>query len=190
MIAPGGIFYDNNRSLKGGTVIKVLIISSSPRKSGNSDVLCDQFAKGAAETGHEVEKVNLREKKLSPCRACYGCRENHVCVIKDDMAEIFPKLVAADVIVLASPVYFYSLCSQMKMLIDRCLVNHKAIADKGFYFIITAAAPQHKAGDGTLAAFRGFLRCLPDAQELGVIYGTGTWEKGDIYQHPTYQESL
>ena len=112
-----------------------------------------------------------------------------MCVIKDDMAEIFPKLVAADVIVLAFPVYFYSLCSQMKMLIDRCLVNHKAIADKGFYFIITAAAPQHKAGDGTLAAFRGFLRCLPDAQELGVIYGTGTWEKGDIYQHPTYQEA-
>ena len=121
--------------------MKVLIVSSSPRKGGNSDVLCDQFAKGAAEAGHEVEKVNLREKKLSPCRACYGCMEHHVCVIKDDMAEIFPKLVAADVIVLASPVYFYSLCSQMKMLIDRCLVDHKSIAGKQFYFIITAAAP-------------------------------------------------
>ena len=106
--------------------MKVLIISSSPRKGGNSDVLCDQFAKGAVEAGHEVEKVNLREKRLSPCRACYACMENHVCAIQDDMAEIFPKLVAADVIVLASPVYFYSVCSQMKMLLDRCLVNHKA----------------------------------------------------------------
>lgn len=110
--------------------MKVLIISSSPRKGGNSDVLCDQFAKGAVEAGHEVEKVNLREKRLSPCRACYACMENHVCAIQDDMAEIFPKLVAADVIVLASPVYFYSVCSQMKMLLDRCLVNHKAIANK------------------------------------------------------------
>lgn len=100
--------------------MRALIISSSPRKRGNSDVLCDQFARGAAEAGYEVEKVNLREKKLSPCRACYACMENHVCAIKDDMAEIFPKLVAADVIVLASPVYFYSVCSQMKILIDLC----------------------------------------------------------------------
>lgn len=87
--------------------MKVLIVSSSPRKGGNSDVLCDQFAKGAAAAGHEVESVSLREKKLSPCRACYACMENHICAINDDMAEIFPKLVAADVIVLASPVYFY-----------------------------------------------------------------------------------
>ena len=85
--------------------MRVLIISSSPRKGGNSDVLCGRFAEGAAEAGHEVEKVNLREKELSPCRACYGCMKNHVCTIKDDMAEIFPKLVAADVIVMASPVY-------------------------------------------------------------------------------------
>ena len=91
--------------------MKVLIVSSSPRKGGNSDVLCDQFAKGAAAAGHEVESVSLREKRLSPCRACYTCMENHICAINDDMAEIFPKLVAADVIVLASPVYFYSICS-------------------------------------------------------------------------------
>ena len=115
--------------------MNVLIISSSPRKGGNSDVLCNQFAKGAAEAGHEVEKVNLREKKLSPCRACYGCMEKHVCAIQDDMAEIFPKLVAADVIVLASPVYFYSLSSQIKMLIDRCLVDHKSISGKQFYLL-------------------------------------------------------
>lgn len=169
--------------------MKVLIISSSPRKDGNSDVLCNQFAKGAAAAGHEVEKVNLREKTLSPCRACYGCMKNHVCVIQDDMAEIFPKLVGADVIVLASPVYFYSLCSQMKILIDRCLVDHKSISGKQFYFIITAADPQHEAGNETLAAFRGFLRCLPDAKEAGVIYGTGTWDKGDVYQHPSYAQA-
>ena len=169
--------------------MRVLIISSSPRKGGNSDVLCGRFAEGAAEAGHEVAKVNLREKELSPCQACYGCMKNHVCTIKDDMAEIFPKLVAADVIVMASPVYFYSLCSQMKMLIDRCLVNHKAIAGKRFYFIVTAADPQHEAVNETLAAFRGFLRCLPDAREAGVIYGTGTWDKGDVYQHPAYAQA-
>lgn len=169
--------------------MNVLMISSSPRKGGNSDLLCEQFAKGAAEAGHAVEKVNLREKNLSPCRACYGCMKDHVCAIRDDMAEIFPKLVSADVIVLASPVYFYSVCSQMKMMIDRCLVNHKAIAGKPFYFIVTAAAPEKEAADGTLAAFRGFLRCLPDAKEAGVIYGTGTWEKGDVCRHPAYTQA-
>ncbi len=169
--------------------MKVLMISSSPRKGGNSDVLCNQFAKGAAEAGHEVEKVNLWEKKLSPCQACYRCMENHICAIKDDMVEIFPKLVASDVIVLASPVYFYSLSSQMKTLIDRCLVDHKSILGKQFYFIITAADPRHEAGNETLAAFRGFLRCLPDAKEAGVIYGTGTWDKGDVYQHPSYAQA-
>lgn len=169
--------------------MKVLIISFSPRKGGNSDVLCGRFAEGAAEAGHEVEKVNLREKALSPCRACYACMKNHVCAIRDDMVEIFPKLAAADVIVMASPVYFYSLCSQMKILIDRCLVNHKAIAGKRFYFIVTAADPQHEAANETLAAFWGFLRCLPDAREAGVIYGTGTWDKGDVYQHPAYAQA-
>lgn len=105
------------------------------------------------------------------------------------MAEIFPKLVSADVIVLATPVYFYSLCSQMKILIDRCLVDHKSISGKQFYFIITAADPEHEAGSETLATFRGFLRCLPDAKESGVIYGTGTWDKGDVYQHPSYKDA-
>ena len=90
--------------------MKVLIISSSPRKGGNSNVFCSQFAKGAAEAGHGAEKVNLQAKKLSPCRAFYGYTENHVCAIKDDMTEIFSKLVAAEVIVLASPVYFF-LCA-------------------------------------------------------------------------------
>ncbi|MBD5463263.1 MAG: flavodoxin family protein [Lachnospiraceae bacterium] len=169
--------------------MKVLIVSSSPRKEGNSDVLCDRFARGASEAGHEVEKIMLRDKKISPCNACYACMETHTCVIKDDMADIFPKLLKADVILLASPVYFYSVSAQMKAVIDRCLVDHKRIAGKKFYFIVTAADPQHEAAEGTLAAFRGFIRCLPDSQERGVIYGTGTWDKGDVFRHPSYEQA-
>ncbi len=169
--------------------MKVLIISSSPRKDGNSDVLCDRFAKGASEAGHEVEKVTLRGKKIAPCMACYACMETHICAIKDDMEEIFPKLVEADIIVLASPVYFYSASAQMKAMIDRCLVDHKRIARKQFYFIVTAADPQHEAAEGTLMAMRGFIRCLPDAQEKGVVYGMGTWDKGDVFRHPSYGQA-
>ena len=166
--------------------MKVLIVSSSPRKEGNSDALCDRFAKGASEAGHEVEKIMLRDKKIFPCNACM---ETHTCAIKDDMADIFPKLLKADVILLASPVYFYSVSAQMKALIDRCLVDHKSLAGKQFYFIITAADPQREASEGTLAALRGFIRCLPDAQEKGIIYGMGTWDKGDVYRHPSYEQA-
>ena len=169
--------------------MQILIINSSPRKDGNSDVLCDQFAKGAMESGHNVEKISLRELKISPCKACYGCTKDHTCAIKDDMAGVFSKLIDADVIVLASPVYFYSLTAQMKMFIDRCLVNYKAIVNKSFYFIITAADPQREAAAGTLMSFRGFLRCLPNAQEAGVIFGMGAWDKGDIYNHPAFEQA-
>lgn len=169
--------------------MKVLIISSSPRKDGNSEVLCGRFAKGASEAGHEVETLLLRKMDISPCRACYACIETHICAVQDNMKEVFQKLEVADVIVLASPVYFYSVSAQLKAMIDRCLVNHKCLSGKKFFFIITAADPQRDAAEGTLAAMRGFLRCLPDAQEQGVIYGMGTWDKGDVYRHPAYEQA-
>lgn len=169
--------------------MKVLAISSSPRKGGNSDVLCDEFLKGAAENGHEVQKIRLTEKKIAPCLACYGCTDSHVCVRRDDMAEVLEALKAADVIVLASPVYFYSICAQMKTMIDRCLADYMAISDKMFYLIVTAAEPLHSAADTTLADFRGFLRCLPGAKEAGVVLGTGTWDKGDVYRHPSMKQA-
>lgn len=169
--------------------MKVLAISSSPRRGGNSDVLCDEFLKGAAENGHETQKIRLAEKKIAPCLACYGCAESHVCVRRDDMADVLAALKAADVIVLASPVYFYSVCAQMKTMIDRCLADYRSIHDKTFYLIVTAADPQHSAASETLADFRGYLCCLPGAREAGVIFGTGTWDKGDVYQHPALKRA-
>lgn len=165
------------------------MISGSPRIDGNSDVLCDQFIKGAKQAGHETDKINLSKKKLSPCFACYSCRNDGVCIQKDDMAEILEKLVSADIIVLSTPVYFYSMDAQMKMFIDRCIPRYREIKNKDFYFIITAADPQHEAIDGTMEGFRGYTRCLPGAKEKGIIYGTGAWEKGDILGLPVMQEA-
>lgn len=119
---------------------KVLILSASPRKGGNSDLLCDAFAQGAREAGHEVEKIYVQDQKIGSCMACYGCRSKGVCVQKDDMASILDKLVAADVIVLATPVYFYAMDGQLKTLIDRTLPRYTEIRGKDFYFIATAAA--------------------------------------------------
>ena len=111
---------------------KVLILAGSPRKGGNSDILCDAFAKGAAEAGHQVEKIYVQQLRIGGCMACYGCRGTGVCVQKDDMASVLEKLIAADVIVLATPVYFYSMDGQMKTLIDRTLPRYTEIRDKEF----------------------------------------------------------
>ena len=119
---------------------KVLIISGSPRKNGNSDILCGQFEKGAREAGNTVEKVNLRELKIGYCKACYGCRGTGACVQKDDMESLLEKMAAADVLVLATPVYFYSMDGQMKTMIDRTLPRYTEIRDKDVYLIATAAA--------------------------------------------------
>ena len=96
---------------------------------------------------------------------------------------------AADVIVLAAPVYFYSVCAQMKIMIDRCFADYRSIKDKTFYLIVTAAEPSHSAAETALADMRGFLRCLPGAKEAGVILGTGTWDKGDVYRHPSLKQA-
>ena len=88
----------------------VLILSGSPRKGGNSDLLCDEFMRGAKESGNNVTKINVASKKIAPCHACYFCGEHGgECVYKDDMAEILQAMIDADVLVLASPVYFYSI---------------------------------------------------------------------------------
>lgn len=169
--------------------MKVLAICASPRKGGNSDVLCDQFLKGAAENGNEVKKINLAGMNISPCTACYGCTKSHWCVKNDDMEQIQQELICADVIVLATPVYFYSMDAQMKIMIDRCLPRYREIKNKEFYYIITAADPEHSAADETIAGLRGYLRCLPGAKEKGIIYGTGTWDKGDVYRHPSFENA-
>ena len=157
---------------------KILILSASPRKGGNSDLLCDQFAKVAQEADHQVEKVRVQEKKISPCLACYGCRGTGVCVQKDDMAEILDKMVEADVLVLATPVYFYSMDGQLKTLIDRTLPRYTEIRSKEVWFIATAAAGKG-AMERTIDALRGFTDCLPGAKVKGVIYGSGVYQKGE-----------
>lgn len=158
----------------------VLILSGSPRKNGNSDILCDEFMRGATESGNNVEKIRVSEKKINYCKACYACRETGVCAIKDDMAEVMQKIIDADVIVMASPVYFYSINAQLKALIDRTVCRWTEVKNKEFYYIMTAADNEKESLETTLACFRGYADCVNGAKEMGVIYGTGVYEKGEI----------
>ncbi len=159
---------------------KVLILSGSPRKNGNSDILCDQFAKGAVEAGHQVEKIRVAEKTVGYCRACYACRDTGICAIKDDMADIMQKMIDCDVMVLASPVYFYSIDAQLKAVIDRSVARWTEVQNKEFYYIATAADEDISSADTTLACFRGYADCVEGAKEMGVICGMGVYEKGEV----------
>ena len=155
----------------------ILVISASPRTGGNSDVLCDEFIKGAQQAGHKAEKIFLRNFKVNYCTGC-GV---HKWVQKDDMAEIMDKMVNADVIVFATPVYFYTMDAQLKTLIDRTVPRYTEMVNKEVYYILTAADANADNLEKTVESIRGFtLDCLDGAVEKGILYGTGVWEKGEV----------
>ena len=169
---------------------KVLILSGSPRKGGNSDLLCDEFMRGAQESGNEVEKIRVAEKNVAPCKGCYYCRKSGgQCVSKDDMGEILQKMIDADVLVLASPVYFYSIDAQLKAVIDRTVARWLEVKNKEFYYIATCADTGKESCDTTFACFRGYADCVEGAKEMGVIYGTGAYEKGEIRNTPAFAQA-
>ncbi|MCH5255484.1 MAG: flavodoxin family protein [Lachnospiraceae bacterium] len=168
---------------------KVLAIVSSPRAGGNSEMLVNRFLKGAEEAGHETEKLCLRDKNIHPCMACETCVNNGggICAQDDDMDEILQKLIAADVLVLSSPVYFYSISAQLKMMIDRTMAVAGRIKNKEVYFIATASAGEH-AMETTMNDMEGFVRNLPDSEVKGKIYGSAH-SVGDIAGEPAMDEA-
>ena len=168
---------------------KVLILSGSPRKGGNSGLLCDEFLRGALEAGNDADKIRIAEKKIGFCSACYFCRNSGGCAKKDDMGPILQKMIDADVIVLASPVYFYSIDAQLKAVIDRTVARWTEIKNKDFYYIVTCADHDKESQERTLECFRGFADCVEGAEEKGIIYGTGVYQPGEITNTPAFQEA-
>lgn len=110
---------------------QILIISTSPRRGGNSDRLADEFARGAGEAGHRVEKINLADRRIAFCRGCLACQQTGQCVIHDDAVEITRLMGQADVIVWATPVYYYSISGQMKTMIDRANILADGVTERG-----------------------------------------------------------
>ncbi len=162
---------------------KILIISSSPRKGGNSDILCDEFLKGALDGNNKAKKIFLKDKKINYCTGCNYCADNNytVCAQKDDMKEILDKMQEADVIVFATPIYFYSMAGQMKTFIDRICARYTHIINKEFYYIMTAADASKNAVSYTLGEFKGLMACLSNPKERGYLFAGGVWKKGEIF---------
>ncbi len=166
----------------------VVVISSTPRNGGNSEVLARQFEKGAIESGNKVDFISLRDYNLGYCIACYACSETGKCFQNDGMNEITDKLLKADVIVFATPVYFYSMSGQLKVMIDRLVPSYTKIkAD--IYIIATQWDSYKEIMENTINAIRGCTRdCLEDCVEKGVIYGVSLSEKGEAQNNAEYMD--
>lgn len=173
---------------------KICIISSSPRRKGNSQMLCEQFYKGAKDKGHEVELINLNQYEINPCLACDYCRtHHHECVRKDDAHSIINKMIEADVWVLSTPVYFNSVSAQMKLLIDRFFAREYEIREstkrKEVYFIVTSGAPNITQTGGTIDSLQGFINILRTVDTKGMIDGCGAFHLNDALLHPSFQQA-
>lgn len=162
----------------------VLIISSSPRKNGNSQSLCEEFERGAKDSGNLVKLVRLAEKKIGYCKACDYCMENNsVCVQKDDMKELLEDFKKADVIVLATPIYFYGICSQMKTFIDRTYPIWQSFGKKEVYYIISAGLDENII-NRSLGDLNGFIEHFEKHEIKGRIYATDVTEAGKVCETP------
>ena len=159
---------------------KVLIISTSLRRNSNSDYIAREFERGAKDAGNEVEFISLIGKKIDFCIGCLTCQLTQECVIKDDANEIAEKVKNADVVVYATPVYYYEMSGQMKTLIDR--MNCLFPSDYKFrdvYLLAASAEDEESAMDGAVKGVQGWVDCFEKANLAGVIRGTGLTETGE-----------
>lgn len=168
---------------------KILVVSTSPRKGGNSEILADQFTAGAVVSGNQVEKVCLYDKKLSFCIGCLACQKTAKCVLHDDVGDILARMVKADVVVFATPIYFYEMSGQMKTFLDR--TNPLFAGDYSFREIVllaTSADEELSSMDGAVKGLEGWISCFEKASLTGVVRGVGADKKGDIDQLPMLLE--
>ncbi len=169
---------------------KVLVISTSPRKGGNSETLAEALILGAVEAGHEVEKVVLYDKTIGFCKGCFACVKTNRCVFHDDADAIAQKMRYADVLVFATPIYYYEMCGQMKTMLDRANPLYESdYAFQDVYMLSTAAEEEESAPSRAEAGLQGWIECFPRARMAGTVFAGGVNDRGEIEGHPALQEA-
>ena len=171
--------------------MNILILSGSPRKGGNTDLLVEAFVKGLSPK-HDVEIVSVRDYKVNPCMGCNACFRNeaHTCVQKDDMSTIYEKMALADMLVIASPVYFYGLSAQLKAVIDRF---HNPIRDtfhiKKMALLLVGAATLPELFDSIVTQYQLCLNFFK-LEDAGHVLVRGVKDKGDINNSKALTEAF
>ena len=161
-----------------------MIISTSLRGGSNSEILAKECEKGALAAGHDVELLSLKWKDIKFCIGCLYCQSKGTCVLKDDVAEIMEKVLAAEVIVYATPIYYYEMSGQMKTLLDR--MNPMYPMDYAFrdiYMIATAAEDEESTFEKAYNGLQGWVDCFEKARLKGLVAGGGIGDANDAANH-------
>ncbi len=164
---------------------KVLIISTSLRQNSNSEALADALFRGARDGGNTVEKISLYDKTIGFCRGCLACQKTGRCVIHDDADTIAQRMSIADVLVFATPVYYYEMSGQLKTMLDRA--NPLYPTDYAFrdIYLLSAAAEDAEGVDArAISGLEGWIECFPKARLSGTIFAGGVAGAGEIAGHP------
>ena len=160
---------------------RVIVISTSLRRGSNSDMLAEKFAEGARSAGNDVEKISLVGKEIQFCKGCFGCQKLGKCVIKDDVNDIMAKVLVADVVVWATPIYYYEMSGQMKTLIDR--MNAMYPLDYKFrdvYLLATAAEDEDTTYKRAEQGLEGWIECYPESRLAGTLFCGGVNDAREI----------
>lgn len=163
---------------------RVIVISTSLRAGSNSDMLADKFVEGAREAGHDVEKISLVGKEIKFCRGCLCCQRLSHCIITDDVNDIMLKVVNADVICWATPIYYYEMSGQMKTLIDRMNAMYRLDYNFRDVYLLTAAAEDEpEVPRRAEAGLTGWIDCYPESRLAGNVFCGGVNEAREIERH-------
>lgn len=175
----------NNKILKGDRKMKILVITGSPRKNGNSNTLVDNFIKGVEEAGHSVVRFDSAFKNVHPCVACNKCGMNGQCVFNDDFEFVRNNIVDADVVVFASPMYYFGISAQIKAVIDRFYaINGQIHVPKKAVLIMTYADTSAKEAQPIINHYETLLNYL-GWSDAGKIIASGVWTEGNV-NHTQY----
>ena len=167
---------------KGEKKMKILVITGSPRKNGNSNTLADSFIKGAQEAGHSVVRFDSAFKKVHPCIACNKCGMNGECVFKDDFEFIRDNIVDADAVVFATPMYYFGISAQIKAVIDRFYaINGQIHVPKKAVLIMTYADTSAKEAQPIISHYETLLNYL-GWSDAGRVIASGVWTEGSVNQ--------
>ncbi len=163
--------------------MKVLVITGSAHKNGTTALLADEFIKGASEAGHDVTRFDAAFKNVHPCIACETCHTtDRGCVFKDDMEQLNPSLLSADVIAFVSPVYYYNMNAQIKAVIDRFYANDQAMhKNKKAILITTMADDTLKSADGPNTVFKNMCEFM-EWDIAGILNGVAVWTKDNLLE--------
>lgn len=170
---------------------KVIVISTSLRGGSNSDMLADRFTEGAKAAGNDVEKISLVGKNIQFCKGCFGCQKLGRCVIKDDVNDIMAKVLKADVICWATPIYYYEMSGQMKTLIDR--MNAMYPLDYQFrdvYLLTTAAENEEQTPKRAESGLMGWIECFPKSRLAGTLFCGDVNDAREIEGNPKLDEAF